>query len=113
MKYPKDWDIKAPKLAVIAAWINEHTTMLAEITEGFCSTDRKLAGTRLIHKGKGRTGNHLKVYECLEHKQELFRKPYNPYREVERKYSPQPLLDHNAAETYRRNSDVIRWLQQI
>jgi hypothetical protein len=113
--YPKEWDTKAPRLSVIAAWINEHTTMLAEIGQGFCSTDRKLAGTRLIHKGKGRTGNRLKVFECEAHKLELFRKPYNPYRDdhADREYQTQPLLDHNAAETYRQNSDVIRWLQQF
>ncbi len=108
--YPTEWDAKAPRLAVMAAWINEHTSMLAELSEGFCSTDRKLAGTRLIHKGKGRTGTRLKVYSCLAHKVELFRKPYSPYRDVEREYPPQPLLDHNAAETYRQNADVVRWL---
>lgn len=112
--YPEEWDKKAPRLARIAAWINENTTMLAEIVEGYCNTDRKLAGTRLIHQGKGRTGTRIKVFECEAHKQELFRKPYNPYRDdhADRKFPCQPLLDHNAAETYRQNSDVVYWLQR-
>jgi len=113
--YPKEWDTKAPRLSVIATWINEHTTMLAEVGQGFCSTDRKLAGTRLIHKGKGRTGSRLKVFECAAHKQELIDRPYHPFypkTHENRKYPCQPLLDHNAAETYRQNSEVVAWLQR-
>jgi hypothetical protein len=112
--YPEEWGTKAPRLATIAKWINEHTTLLAEIEQGYCNTDRKIPGTRLRHPGKGRRGNRLKVFECQAHKLELIQKPWSPYRreQPERKYSVQPLLDHNAAETYRCNSEVVYWLKR-
>lgn len=103
---------KAPRLSSIAAWINANTTLFAEIEKGYSSTDRKIAGTRLIHPGKG-PGNRLKVFECEDHKWELIRLPFSPYAKVQpaRKYPNGPLLDHNAAETYRSNDEVVRWLQ--
>lgn len=58
---------------------------------GYCNTDRKLAGTRLRHPGKGRRGTLLVVKDRATG-QEVFR--------------------HNAAETYRRNSDVVYWIQK-
>lgn len=114
---PQEWGAKAPRLSSIAAWINANTTLFAEIEKGCSSTDRKIAGTRLIHPGKGRTGNRLKVFECEDHKWELIRNPWSHFnkedseREKARKYPNGPLLDHNAAETYRSNDEVVRWLQ--
>lgn len=110
---PQEWSAKAPRLTAIAAWINANTTLFAEIEKGYCNTDRKIPGTRLIHPGKGRTGNRLKVFACEDHKWELVRVPFSPYARVqpERKYPNGPLLDHNAAETYRSNDEVVRWLE--
>lgn len=110
---PQEWGAKAPRLSSIAAWINANTTLFAEIEKGYCNTDRKISGTRLIHPGKGRTGNRLKVFECEDHKWELVRQPFSPYAKTqpERKYPNGPLLDHNAAETYRSNDEVVRWLE--
>jgi hypothetical protein len=110
---PEEWGAKAPQLTTIAAWINANTMLFAEIEKGYCNTDRKIPGTRLIHPGKGRTGNRLKVFTCEDHKWELARWPFSPYAKVqpERKHPNGPLLDHNAAETYRSNDEVVRWLQ--
>ncbi len=86
---------RARRLKVIAAEINEkYPLLIATIEKGYCNTDRKLAGTRLIHRGKGRTGNHLVVrwrkLSVLDPKSRIF--------------------DHNSAETYRTNDEVERWL---
>jgi len=114
MSYPREWDDKAPRLKKIAEWINERTTLFAEMERGFCNTDQKLAGTRLRRPGKGRRGTRLKVFECEAHKWELIRKPFHHFnrKDHKRKYPNGPLLDHNAAETYRCNSDVIYWLKR-
>lgn len=113
MSYPKGWDDKAPRLKKIAEWINEHTTLFAEMDRGYCNTDSKVAGTRLRRPGKGRHGTCIKVFECEDHKWELVRKPFHHFnrKDHKRKYPSGPLLDHNAAETYRRNSEVIFWLR--
>lgn len=114
---PQEWGAKAPRLSTIAAWINANTTLFAEIEKGYCNTDRKIPGTRLRHPGKGRTGNRLKVFECEDHKWELIRNPWHHFNKLDseaektRKYPRGPLLDHNAAETYRSNDEVVRWLQ--
>jgi hypothetical protein len=85
------------RLKVIAAWINANRPELcAEIERGYCNTDRQVG--RLRWPGKGRHGNRIKVFKRAD------------------KYvglkSPQPLLDHNAAETYRHNDEVERWLSE-
>ena len=85
----------ARRLKTIAKWINENLAekgFMAKVEEGFCSTDRKLSGTRLRRPGKGRTGNCLKVYRAG------------------REY---PIFEHNAAETYRTNEEVERWLERL
>ncbi len=82
---------RARRLKAIAAWINENLPELEARTErGHCNTDRKLAGTRFIHRGKGRWGTHLKVYWKVDR--------------------IRPFYDHNSAETYRSNDEVERWL---
>lgn len=110
---PQEWLNRAPQLPTIAKWINANTTLFAEIDKGYCNTDRKIPGTRMIHPGKGRTGNRIKVYECEAHRFELARMPFSPYAKVqpERKYPNGPLRDHNSAETYRTNSEVVEWLK--
>lgn len=88
------------RLSQIAAWINANVPELdARIERGFCNTDRKLAGTRLRIAGKGRWGNKL-VVRKRSTKPEWAR---NRGQEV---------FSHNAAETYRRNDEVERWLRE-
>lgn len=119
VKVPTEWLEKAPRLKAIADWINANTTMVATIERTSVSTDRSIPGTRLRHPGKGRTGNLLKVYQCEEHRLELGRNPWHHFRredderERSRKYPHLPLIDHNAAETYRSNDEVVRKLFAI
>jgi alpha-beta hydrolase superfamily lysophospholipase len=56
---------------------------------GYCNTDRHIAGTRLRHPGKGRWGTRLIVSK-----------------------DGTVVFDHNAAETYKRNEDVVWWMAQ-
>ncbi len=115
MSYPKEWDDKAPRLKKIADWINEHTTLLAEMERGYCNTDRRIrnGGRHLRIEGKGRRGTRLKVWANMDHRLSaitiITTKKEKKLRE---KYGLYPLLDHNAAETYRCNSDVIEWLSR-
>ena len=77
---------RAPRLSAIAAWINGLANgYTAEVVRGHCNTDRKIAGTRLRRVGKGREGNRL-----------IVRDP-----------SGEKVIDHNAAETYRTNSEAV------
>ena len=78
----------ARRLKTIAREINDIAGLTAEIVPGYCNTDRKIPGTRLIHPGKGRRGNRIIVKDADGH----------------------VLLDHNSAETYRQNSEVEGWL---
>lgn len=111
---PAEWKAKAPRLAAIAKWLNEHTTLLAETEQGFCNTDRKIGRLRI--PGKGRTGTRIKVWQGDEHKTEMVKMPFHymyPDRyKDQRKFQIGPLLDHNAAETYRSNDEVVRWVER-
>lgn len=81
--------MKARRLKTIAAWINANMEgYSARIEKGYCNTDRKPKGARWRIPGKGRTGNLLKV---LKGGVVVFR--------------------HNAAETYRSNDEVERWVE--
>jgi len=80
------------RLATIAKEINaEVEGFTAQVVPGYCNTDRKIAGTRLIHPGKGREGNKIVV----------------------RNAEGNVVLSHNAAETYRTNSEVEEWLAKL
>lgn len=80
----------ARRLATIAKEINaEVEGFTAEIVRGYCNTDRKIG--RLRWAGKGREGNKLVV----------------------RNADGNVVLSHNAAETYRMNSEVEEWLQRL
>lgn len=67
---------------------------------GFCNTDRKIPGTRCRRVGKGRRGTRLVVTT-------------RPGR-----HHPSGLADnvqvfeHNAAQTYRTNQDVVEWIRR-
>jgi len=91
---------KARRLKAIAEWINSNLPeLIALIERGHCNTDRKPKGMRYItHKGKGRVGNRIKVYVRRSYHKDGLR--------------AQPLLDHNAAETYRTNREVEDWLSK-
>lgn len=56
---------------------------------GFCNTDRKIG--RLRHQGRGRRGSRLIVSE---------------------RGSGTIVFEHNAAETYRENSEVVDWIRR-
>lgn len=100
--YPAEWDEKAPNLIKIAEWINENTTLVAKIIKGYCNTDSKIVGTRFIRKGKGRFGNQLIV--AINAKKLADAECWGINAE-------HLVFWHNSAETYRRNSEVVFWLQ--
>lgn len=60
-----------------------------KVERGYCNTDRKIG--RLRWPGKGRWGSHIIV----------------------RDEKGKVLLDHNNAETYRRTSEVRRWMDSL
>jgi hypothetical protein len=80
------------RLATIAALINGlGKGYVATIEKGYCNTDRKqhYAGHHWRVPGKGRTGNRLIV-----------------------SLGPVVVFDHNSAETYRRNDEVLEWVEK-
>jgi hypothetical protein len=86
--------MKARRLSVIAAYINAHCPGLhARIEHETVNTDRHI-GYHLRHPGKGRRGTRLLV-------EDLTRMTRTGHPVV---------LDHHAAETYRCNDEVERWL---
>lgn len=86
----------ARRLKQLAEEINRRfPRMIARIEEGYYNTDRKIPGTRLIRKGKGLTGNRLIVR----------------WRNLSSLDPRSLVLDHNAAEWYRRNEEVEEWLR--
>lgn len=100
MSHPMD----GKRLRTIARYINEHLPQFeAKIVEGFCNTDRKLSGSRLVWSGKGRTGNRLKVRKRPRPR------PGGPIRD----FGSELVLDHNAAETYRCNAEVVQWIERV
>ena len=87
--------MKARRLKKLAELINSAGFPYhAVVSRGFCNTDRKIKGTRLRHPGKGREGNKIEVY---------VKDPISGYRLC---------YTHNAAETYRCNSEVEEWIKQ-
>jgi hypothetical protein len=79
-----------PRLHTIARLINDRCRGFhAEVVEGYCSTDTKIAGTRLRRPGKGRRGNRLVVYDR----------------------KGRIILDHNSAVPYRTNSEVLEKIE--
>lgn len=90
---------RAPSLKKLADMIRlEWPALEVKVEPDSVSTDRKIAGSRLIHPGKGRAGNRLTVSDPS-------------IREGWAKL-PKVLLDHRSAETYRSNSEVLEWIEQ-
>ena len=83
---------RPPTLRTLGAFVaREFPALKVEFEKGYCNTDRKPAGFRYItHPGKGRTGTRIKIYDDKGVK----------------------ILDHNAAETYRSNGEVVRWIYE-
>lgn len=78
-------------LKALGRYVEERFPFLrVEIGKGYCNTDTRVAGTRFIRRGKGRTGTLFTVF---------------------RRKTNERVFQHNAAETYRRNSEVERWIQ--
>jgi hypothetical protein len=101
---PIAWYARAPRLSTICKWINLHTSLHAQILEGFCDTDRVV--NRIRYPGKGRVGNLLLVVDdgaaCV--KLAWNRKLVRTHGHV--------VIEHNAAETYRTNSEVVEALDR-
>jgi len=82
------WREKAPRLKDIAWYVNNFMPEYeAEIEEGYCNTDRKIG--KLRSPGKGRYGNQIIIRNIKTN---------------------EIIIDHNSAETYRRNNDVCEKL---
>lgn len=65
-----------------------YRTVLRRVRE---STDRHIRGTRMRHPGKGREGNKLEVYD---------------------RETGELVFEHNAAQTYRCNQEVMDWIDK-
>lgn len=102
---------KSRRLSAIAAWINARSEILgirAELHKDRVSTDRpRPKGLRFrVHTGKGRTGNELRVYAV--------RAFTEPTSFGERAHVAGDLVHrHSAAETYRSNDEVERWIKHF
>lgn len=83
--------MRAPRLAKLAEVINADGRFVATIEAGYCNTDRHPKGVRWRIPGKGRRGNKLVV----------------------KNKSGETVFTHNAAETYRHNSEVVRWMDEV
>jgi hypothetical protein len=91
---PAAWMKRAPRLATIVRWVNEHTSLIATLEAWRTNTDRKYSGQRYVFPGKGRAGKRLLIFA----------------RSADALNSSLALFSHHSGETYRRNSDVVRWL---
>lgn len=89
--------MSAPRLKTLAKLIKELWPDLdVKIERGYCNTDFKPRGCRYItRKGKGRYGNRLVVRQPEGN--DFFKWPV--------------LLNHNSAETYRHNGEVVEWIE--
>ena len=81
----------APRLKTLAEKINADGRFTATIERGYCNTDRHPKGVRWRIPGKGRRGNRLIVKDKL---------------------MGNVVLDHNSAETYRYNGEVVEWMRR-
>ena len=90
---------RAPRLAAIAKWINENTTLVAMTEATEVSTDTSYGLVRV--EGKGRSGNKLTV-ATTEQSARSARWGLG--------YDPNVVLCHNAAQTYRHNGEVVQTL---
>jgi hypothetical protein len=83
-------DLVGKRIAFLADYINRNLPYTAEVVRGYCNTDRHISGTRLRSPGKGRWGNRLIV----------------------RDWGGCVVFDHNSAETYRTNSEIVDWIKK-
>jgi hypothetical protein len=84
--------MKVVRLATIAKAINEKCPgFTAVIEKGYCNTDRHPKGVMWRIPGKGRRGNRLIVRDA----------------------KGQVVINHNSAETYRTNSEVMKKVERL
>lgn len=83
---------RPPSLKRIADYVNGFMPgYTATIERGYCNTDRHPKGVCWRIPGKGREGNRIIIRKAgLE----------------------RPVVDHNAAETYRSNREVMEFLER-
>lgn len=86
---------------------------------GWCNTDRQIRGTRLRRPGKGRRGSRLVVSwrpghgpDCLDGQQHAFLGPGGNRCQRCEWDRTRVVFEHNAAETYRTNTDVVAWIRE-
>lgn len=82
--------MKTVRLKTLARLINERfgPGFRATCEPSWSDTDRKLAGTRLIHKGKGRKGYRLRVWGPPDGKGHV-------------------CIDHDSSQCYRTNTEAM------
>lgn len=80
----------------LACWINTDPKMSrllrAETFSSWSNTDRKIPGTRLISKGRGRRGTLLRIYTVVGHNE---------------------VFCHDTSETYRRHEEARTWVENF
>lgn len=119
---------RAPSLRILAMRIEHLFPDLVAIVYpanhprgGFCNTDRKIPGTRLRRPGKGRRGSRLMVSwrpghgpgaACRESAVGKHSYGIGPHCMNCGEHRDDLVFEHNAAETYRTNADVVRWIEQ-
>lgn len=92
--------VKVPRLKALAAEIERRFPDLVTALDSWTSdTDRHPAGVRWRIPGKGRTGTRLRVFE----RRGPGLGPANPF---------DPIMEHRAGDTYRRNQDVLDWIER-
>lgn len=93
-------ELKGKRLSSIAAYIRQHLPQYTvEIEAVTVNTDRHPEGVRWRIPGKGREGNKLTIRDPA--------KSPIPNRWGHRENL---VHEHNAAETYRRNSELAEWV---
>ncbi len=87
----------------LTSWVNEQQLVddrgrpvVARVDAITTNTDRKLAGTRLRHAGRGRAGLVLEIWPVGA----------DTWRPDQRLYR------HESSETYRRHAEARTWIEQ-
>lgn len=91
---------RVPRLKALAAEIERRFPDLATVLDSWTSdTDRHPNGVRWRIPGKGRKGTRLRVF--------VRRGPgQGPADYFD------PIFEHRAGDTYRRNQDVVDWMER-
>lgn len=91
---------RTPRLKALAAEIERLFPDLVTALDTWVSdTDRHPRGVRWRIPGKGRKGTRLRVFT----RRGPGLGPADPFN---------PILEHRAGDTYRRNQDVVDWIER-